>query len=45
MRVSASSTFSQIGAVTIALASLLALAATGPQATAGQWQRLNDGNL
>ena len=44
MRVSSSSTFLQIGAVTIALASLLALAATGPQATAGQWQRLNDGN-
>jgi len=43
MRISTSSTFLQSGAVTIALASLIALAAIGPQAASGQWKRLNDG--
>jgi len=44
MKVFSSSTFLQSGAVTIALATLIALAATGPQSSVGQWKRLNDGN-
>ena len=44
MRVSPNSTVIQSGAVTIALVSLGALAAVGPQSAFGRWERLNDGN-
>jgi len=44
MGVSPNSTVIQSGAVTIALVSLGALAAVGPQSAFGRWERLNDGN-
>ena len=44
MKGSPSSTFLKAGAITIALTSLIALAAASPEAPFGQWKRLNNGD-
>jgi beta-1,2-mannosidase len=44
MRIPSSSDLLRIGAVSIALLSLIAVAAPGPRASLKQWERLNGGN-